>query len=436
MKLFTSKDTLADKITFYHLAFFAASLPLDRYIGELILASFIIHSLIHIKTDEIKTLPVKKVLLLQGVFFVTLIATLYTSNLHQAFKEWEKQLAIFVFPLLLAVGPAGFNRYRLPILMALVFSCMACIAYLEWNVFATIRYYNLGSGELLSARFINWNFAAPLDIHPTFMAMYVALSLTLLLSLSFSATSGLVVKTASGVSAALLLFSLLQLGSKAVLISLLLLLVVVLMHSVIQRRKIQAFILIGLLITPVAFTLSSPAFRQRFITSLANDITTSKPRILTDENRMVRWRVALDLVAQKPLRGYGTGAELTVLKNEYFKRKLYSSFINDLNAHSQYLSFLIRAGLPGLLLYVLLLYNGFSIAVKRRDVQMLCFMLLIAVVSVSENILDVNKGIFFYSFFFSLFLFLPQGKKVNMAKRHSRVGSVRHFQVEKSSVGI
>lgn len=33
------------------------------------------------------------------------------------------------------------------------------------------------------------------------------------------------------------------------------------------------------------------------------------------------------------------------------------------------------------------------------------FMLIIAVVSVSENVLDVDKGVMFYSFFFSFFMF-------------------------------
>jgi O-antigen ligase len=51
------------------------------------------------------------------------------------------------------------------------------------------------------------------------------------------------------------------------------------------------------------------------------------------------------------------------------------------------------------------LYFGLTLAIKKRDPLFLAFMIIIAVVSVSENILDVNKCIFFFSFFYSLFLF-------------------------------
>jgi hypothetical protein len=36
-------------------------------------------------------------------------------------------------------------------------------------------------------------------------------------------------------------------------------------------------------------------------------------------------------------------------------------------------------------------------------------MLLVAIVSFSENLLDVDKGIFFYAFFFSFFVFSSEG---------------------------
>ena len=44
-------------------------------------------------------------------------------------------------------------------------------------------------------------------------------------------------------------------------------------------------------------------------------------------------------------------------------------------------------------------------ALERKDLLFFTFMVLVAFVSFSENLLDVDKGILFYAFFFSFFMF-------------------------------
>jgi len=81
---------------------------------------------------------------------------------------------------------------------------------------------------------------------------------------------------------------------------------------------------------------------------------------------------------------------------------MYGAWLHSLNVHNQYLGLLINAGAVGLLVYLYTLYWGFRRAIKRKDIQLFAFIVIIAVVSFAEDILDVNKGIFFYAFFFSL----------------------------------
>jgi hypothetical protein len=65
---------------------------------------------------------------------------------------------------------------------------------------------------------------------------------------------------------------------------------------------------------------------------------------------------------------------------------------------------MLRSGIIGLLIYLIVLYYAFVQAIRKKDFLFFSFLVLVATVSVSENILDVNKGIFFYSFFLSFFL--------------------------------
>jgi O-antigen ligase len=102
---------------------------------------------------------------------------------------------------------------------------------------------------------------------------------------------------------------------------------------------------------------------------------------------------------------------VALLKEVYFQRKLYRSYIGELNAHNEYLSMLMKTGVIGLLALWVVFFTGFKIAIRSKDVVFCAFLVITAVVSFSENILDANKGIFFFAFFFSLF-YLGRKKEI------------------------
>jgi O-antigen ligase len=126
------------------------------------------------------------------------------------------------------------------------------------------------------------------------------------------------------------------------------------------------------------------------------------------DGRFARWNVVTELIKKKPITGYGSGSETALLQDGFFNHKLYNSYLNRLNSHNQYLSFLLKTGVGGLLIYLGTLAFGFSVALKKKDLLFFAFMMLVAIVSLSENLLDVDKGIFFYAFFFSFFFFSVQ----------------------------
>jgi len=75
------------------------------------------------------------------------------------------------------------------------------------------------------------------------------------------------------------------------------------------------------------------------------------------------------------------------------------------------MSFMIKSGVWGLAVYLATLIYGFRMAIRKKDVVFIGFMMLVAVVSLSENILDVDKGVMFYSFFFPFFVFMSEQKE-------------------------
>jgi len=75
------------------------------------------------------------------------------------------------------------------------------------------------------------------------------------------------------------------------------------------------------------------------------------------------------------------------------------------------MSFLLKSGIWGLAVYLATLVYCFKKAIRKRDIVFFSFMMFIAIVSLSENVLDVDKGVMFYSFFLSFFVFESEQKE-------------------------
>ena len=410
--LFQIDDSLANKISYYHLMLLMASLPFDRFYSHLILISLFIHTLIHLKKGKIKPLFTWKIAALSSVFLITVFSTFYSINRSEAFTEWGKQVPILLFPLLFCLNPLDVAKYKWKLLGAFTLICTATTIYLYADAWLTIRHYQLPLKAMFSSAFTNHNFSEPIKMHATFFSMQIAIgliySLTVLLKRGSSANKVLYLICFTILSAGLI-----QLSSKSVFAALLIVINIAVPYFMLKGAWRWKYILIAsiLSIGIVAAILHSGALRERFVNELKIDLKKNTANETTD-GRLARWGVVTELIKNKPIIGYGAGSEMMLLQDAFFSHKLYNSYLNRLNSHSEYLSFMLKSGIVGLLAYLLTLAFGFTIAFRKKDLLFFSFMLLVAVVSFSENLLDVDKGIFYYAFFFSFFVFGNEVKKV------------------------
>jgi O-antigen ligase len=382
-----------------------ASLPFDMFYSHLILISHLVHTLIHISKNGIKPVFNLRTVALQSVFFVTLLSTIYTINRPVAFNEWGKQITIFLFPLLFCLNPLDIKKYRPQLLLSFALVCTAAILYLYFDAFLSIRHYHLPYSIILSSHFTNHNFSQPINMHATFFSMQLGIALVYLLSVLIKQRA-LYNKLFYLACCGILALGLLQLSSKSVIIALFIIVNAALPYFLLQGKRRLRFMLISgsFSVLIVAAILSSGTFRDRFIRDLKNDLTKSTVDEVVD-SRLARWGVSTKLIIKSPVIGYGAGSEIGLLHDQYFDSKLYNSFLNRLNTHSEYLSFLLKSGIIGLTVYLFTLAFGFNASLRQKDLLFFTFMLLVAVVSISEDFLDVDKGIMFYALFFSFFIF-------------------------------
>src|SRR5690606_1950632 len=94
-----------------------------------------------------------------------------------------------------------------------------------------------------------------------------------------------------------------------------------------------------------------------------------------------------------------TGDEVMELKKKYTEKKMFISYIEGFNIHNQYLSILIKHGIIGFLFFSFVFGYYVWVGVKSKNVVYLFFLGVLFLAFMTENILDSNKGIFYFAFF-------------------------------------
>jgi len=404
-KLFIIDDTAENKISYYHLVAFIILLPFDMFYSELVLVSLSAHTFIHIKKSRLRSVLTVQNLILSSVFLINLAGIIYSFDKKEAFKDIERQLSIVLFPVIFSLNGLDWQQYKTRILKLFGLTCVLTILYLYADAIHIILYNKLPLQSLFSLAFINHNFAEPVGLHATYFSMYVALSAAVFLHLFLKEKKN-TYRFIYAVAISILLAGLLQLASRSVLIATIILIIpgfLLFMPTGMQRFRFIVVSVLVLLIAILGIT-KIDSFKKRYVSELKNDLTQASINNEILEPRIIRWRYTVQLIRHSPVIGYGSGSEKMLLKEKYFENKLYNSYINELNAHNQYLSILLKTGMVGLLIFLLTLFYGFVSAWHNRDIVFAAFMIIISIVSFSENLLDVNKGIFFYAFFFSFFV--------------------------------
>jgi len=408
-RLFYIEDSIQNKISYYHLLCFLLALPFDRFYSTVILISFLIHTVIHLQGTQLGHISADT-FILQSVFFVTLACAGYTVSFAGAMNTVTKQLAIFLFPLLLSVNSLDLVKYRSRLLLGFSIGCSITVLYLYFDAMHVIYYKGLSWKMLFSPAFVNHNFSLPIEMHATYLSMLLLIALVFIVKKIIVDKTKRNRKFLIGCSL-ILLAGLVQLSSKSVLIAALVIFNIGFPWWLTDRKTRNRFFAVSIPVSGLLLLLilSVGVFRERYLVDLKKDLLKNTEH--HQENwRRERWMASVELISRSPLIGRGSGSEIPLLREVYFERKMYSSYLKSLNAHNQFLGFLINSGVIGLLVYIGTLCWGFWKAIKRKDLVLLSFMLLILAVSFSEDILDVNKGIFFYAFFFSFFI-LSKRKK-------------------------
>ena len=97
-KLFLINDTFENKVSYYLLACFLVALPFDHFYSEWLLIIFCIHTLIHLRKNNLHALRDKKIWIVASIFFLNAVAIAFSKYQTEGYNDVVHQLGILLFP--------------------------------------------------------------------------------------------------------------------------------------------------------------------------------------------------------------------------------------------------------------------------------------------------------------------------------------------------
>ncbi len=388
------------------LVLIAFSLPFDMFYSSLLLITLTALTLLDLSRERLGQIPVQ-VWIFQAVYLLSLAGYFYSADKKAAGYLLERQLTIFLFPLVLPLVLQFKRQTMLVLLNALSIGSIMALFYLFIALFVKVLItLELPPQYLVSGVFLNHEFSKPLAIHAGYLSLYVCLSIIHILY-RFINTPRLSALILHVLALMVLAAGLIFLASRNSVIALVVILVAVLPFYITGNRARYLILLCGLLALIMIAFFSVDYLRERFSVFLLGDIG---PQTLSDsfqgvvlEPRYERWRCATDLLKRSFLFGFGTGDEVLMLKYCYIQSGLYISYLEEFNAHNTYLSILLKHGLLGFLVFLFAFVYYVFLAINTKDFLYLAFLILLLIGFYTENLLDANKGIVLFALFNTAF---------------------------------
>lgn len=395
------KRTIRETIALVTVILFVILLPYDMLYSTIAIYPMALAGLFSLSRQRLRSIP-PQAWIFCIIFLLSASGYWYTTDLGKAGYLLERQLMILIFPFLLPLLIELNGRNIRLILHWFTLSCLAASAYLFFLCFQHLYIHGLPLSTLAESRFYNHNFSLPIHIHAGFLSLYFSLAICFLMCEIPSAPKLQKLLCGSGIF--LLSAALYFLASRNTIIALLLVILFIFPFFMVKKKALAIFVSLVLTSAFLFLGIKSSYIHQRFSKELLGDIQISQSNAKDyPESRIVRWQCAADIIERKPLFGHGTGDEIPLLQKEYQKKKMWVSYFEEFNTHNQYLAIVIKHGFAGLFVFLLMLSYFFYLAVKRGSFIYFSFLFILTIGLITENIIDANKGIFFFAFFNTLF---------------------------------
>ena len=406
MKYFSLKQVYNGKLLLY---LFTVSIYLPMIFTNIISILLVLFVIMKYKTLDFSTLVNNRsVIAMTAFYFLIFTGFLYDINSQGVLNDLEKKLSFLVLPITICLIKV--NKQDLQKILGIFFFSGFFFASIAFFI-SIYNFINTGDYNAV----INHSFSNTIGLHATYLSMYLLFSFSYPLLYLKRTTKLRERQFVVLVSICVLTYILLL----SVRIIWLLLFAVLILKGINLFKKNQrnlSFSIVGALLFFLVLVYSVNPLKERFkeLVNYNSEYNTSavwKPN--TKEVwggrgiRLLIWQSCVDLFRQAPFTGYGSSIEVQKQLDNIYRQKRIGPLLflmnnrgKVFNPHNQYLEEVLKFGaLIGLFFIIFLGFFMKNFYKKKNEVGLL-FLNIIMGVSLTETILELNKGIIFFSFFF------------------------------------
>ncbi|WP_170265128.1 glycosyltransferase [Salibacter halophilus] len=332
-------------------------------------------------------------------FLYLLVTLLYSSNVDQGIKSYERYSIILIIPWVFYANRSYFNGATLKkvfAFFAVVISILVVYA-VSTMIFAGTFHEMLNSKA--GYYIVRTKFESVTGLHPTYFSIYAGIAIVGLVHFVINTTKRKY-HFPVFVLLSILTVGLLVASSKMLIFSTVLSVIFVVRKYLKQRKYL---IISGFSILIIAVLLISLKPTRQRLTEFYSAITTkSVDHNNPDGMRKIIYSSSVDAVINNFWVGSGLGDEQNELNKIYSIKGYDFAVEKEYNTHNQYLHFTLVGGIIGLFLFVLLLLTHLVIAKISNNDLYKAVLIIFTLSFCTENILNRQDGIFVFAFFTAL----------------------------------
>lgn len=370
---------------------------------------------------------------LLALSLLMLIGVTYSQNEQEAWFSLEKKVFFILIPLAIATSETrGLPRFKILTRLFCVscfFALIICYtnAWQQWQLFEDGKLGSAGVNYLASSVF--WDGTTPkpwlflsyvslsraIAMHPTYLAMYCAFCCVIMISEHRDAKR-IAIKALTFIAILFFSISIIFLSARVIIVLLgVICLTTLAYESFVFKTKLKSTLLLALLLALLVFgVIINPVTKYRQVDEIIAVGLSVKPNTNYTNSTAIRtslwWLATKAYLDSNLVIGTGQG-DVQESVRAMGERHQITNVLQTYDPHSQYLFFLLSSGIIGLVLFLWYIGIGFRTAWQNRDTIFLSFVVLFSAVCVTETVLELQKGIVFFSIFFSLMSFGREGER-------------------------
>lgn len=408
-----TKRSFLERIKKISYATFAASFGLTPFISSMLLVFFLVSNFFILIIEPIQKSGIKRTIPFVLPFIIYIICLPYTYDFKSALSFILKSLPILILPLLFGLNITIVKKYKDDIikyyLNGLLISCIisiliGCILFANNFNMNKLMYYEL---------------AEYLSLHPTYYSLYLLLGVILLM-FSYEGKQWYKVMVLT-----IFVVTIILLQSRIAYVCLILLSVLKIKSSLKKGSFISiSALLVFILLMIFAVPNSLKRLEQTFYYSenLTDLIGNENENGVTQ--RLWLWENAMNHIKERIVLGHGLKSQKKIFKWKIHKHNLSNKTSYDykeaalevgkLNLHNQYLQILYESGLVGFLFFLVSIFYIIKEAFRGKNYLFIYCYGLFLIFLLTENLLDRQMGIYFYSFMYP-FLYLLKSEDLTLS---------------------